>query len=161
GLTDEVRTAWAAAGSAQGYSGWQLFVQDTAYRIKFGIEGLATPSTLHGYKVGQIIMGSPADFFRLEQVHPVQYFQMVKVPGTKSQRVPKAVIEQLTLPLTVGLSYRSNLTANGANPYCKFYATVIRSYQSLDLEEEVGFNIPLSSSWDRQTATLTDVVGTA
>ena len=161
GLTPTQRTNWAAAGAAQNYSGWQLFVQDTCYRLKFGIAGLATPSTLHGYKVGQIVMESPADFFRLEQLHPVEYFQMVKVPGTKSQREPAAVREQLTLPLTVGLSFRTDLTANGANPYAKFYATVIRSYQSLDLEEEVGFNIPLSSAWDRETASLIEVVGTA
>lgn len=161
GLSSGEQAAWASAGAAQGYSGWQLFVQDTCYRIKFGIAGLATPSDLHGYKVGQIIMASPADNFRLEQVHPVEYFQMVKVPGTKSQREPVAVREQLTLPLTVGLSYRTNLTSNGPNPYAKFYAEVTRSYQSLDLVEEVGFNIPLSSTWDRETATLSEVVGVA
>lgn len=161
GLSDADRSAWSDAAAVSDYSGWQQFVQDTAYRIKFEIPGVATPSTLHQYKVGRIVLAEPADFFRLEQLHPVKYFQMVKVPGTKSQREPEAVIEQLTLPLTIGLSYRTNLTSNGPNPYCKFYAKVIRSYQSLDLEEEVGFDIPLSSTWDRETATLTDVVGVA
>lgn len=160
-LDTMTKDAWKAAGAAQSYNGWNLFVQDTAYRLKFEIEGLATPSTIHAYKCGEIVMASPADFFRLEQLHPVRYYRMKKVAGTKSQREPVAITEQLLLPLTIGLSYRSNLTSNGPNPYAKFYAAVTRSYQSLDLIEEFGFDIPLSSDWARQTATLNEVVGTA
>lgn len=161
GLDPAVREQWKIAAAEAGYTGWNQFVQDMAYRIKFEVGGTATPSNLHTYKVGRVNLESPASHFRLEQVHPIQYYQMQKVRGTKSQRVPVAITEQLLLPLQVGMSYRTNLTANGANPYCKFYAEVTRSYQGLDLKEEVGFDIPLLSAWDRQTATLADVVGTA
>lgn len=160
-LTTEEQNSWKAAGAAQSYTGYALFVQDTAYRIKFGIPGLATPSVIHAYKCGQITMSGEAEHFRLEQLHPVEYYRMAKVRGTKSQREPVAVIEQLLLPLQIGLSYRTNLTPIGDSPYAKFYAEVVRSYQSLDLVDTVGFEIPLSTDWDRQTATLTEVVGVA
>lgn len=155
------RLAWKTAAAEWGYTGWMAFVQDTSYRLKFGIGGLATPSTFHGYKVGRIEMESPATNFRLEQVHPIQYFKMAKVRGTKSQRQPISIVEQLLLPLEIGLSYRTNLTATGAEPYCKFYAEVTRSYQGLDLIETLEIEIPLSSDWARSTATLNEVVGAA
>lgn len=161
GLSPAVQEQWKLAAAEANYNAWNQFVQDMSYRIKFGIEGVATPSNYHTYKVGRIDMESPANNFRLEQVHPVQYFQMQKVRGTKSQRVPVAITEQLLLPLEVACSYRTELTATGPEPYAKFYAEVTRSYQSLDLVEEVGFEIPLSSAWARQSATLSDVVGTA
>lgn len=153
--------AWQQAGLQAGYNGWNCFVQDMAYRLKNDIPGVATPSIYHTYKVGRIEMNSPADFFRLEQLHPVEYYQMKKVRGTKSQREPVAIVEQLTLPLEVGCSFRSSLTATGPNPYAKFYADVVHSYQAQDLHTRVGFDIPLSSSWDRQIETLSSVAGKA
>lgn len=161
GLDPAIREQWDIAAEEADYSGWQQFVQDMAYRIKFEVPGVATPSTLHTYKVGRVNLQSPASHFRLEQVHPVQYYQMQKVTGTKSQREPVAITEQLLLPLQIGLSYRTNLTSVGPDAYCKFYAEVTRSYQGKDLVDEVGFEIPLSSSWNRETATLSDVVGVA
>lgn len=160
-LSPEIQQQWKDAAAEANYNAWNAFVQDMAYRIKFDIAGVATPSELHTYKVGQINMSAPAEHFRLEQLHPVEYFQMRKVRGTKSQREPVAIVEQLLLPLQVACSYRTNLTATGDGAYCRFYAEVTRSYQGLDLTEQVGFDIPLSSAWARQSATLTDVVGTA
>lgn len=160
-LSDEERQAWKDAAAQASYSAWNAFVQDQSYRIKFGIPGVATPSVYHTYKVGQITMEAPATEFRLEQLHPVEYYQMRKVRGTKSQREPVAVIEQLQLPLTVALSYRTQLTPTGPEPYAGFYAEVTKSYQGIDLVEKVGFNMPLSSGWDRKTATLAAVVGEA
>lgn len=161
GLSPEIREQWKLAAAEANYNGWNQFVQDMAYRIKFEIAGTATPSIYHTYKVGRIDMEAPATNFRLEQLHPVQYFQMRKVRGTKSQREPVAITEQLLLPLEVAASYRTDLTATGPEPYAKFYAEVTRSYQGTDQTEEVGFTIPLSSPWARQSATLTEVAGTA
>lgn len=160
-MSTELKDQWKAAGEVSGYSGWQQFVQDTSYRIKFAIDGVATPSILHQYRVGRINMDSPAQHFRLEQLHPVEYYQAVKVPGTKSQRVPRVVREQLLLPLQLAASYRSNLTPNGDDPFCRFYAEIYSSYQGRDIVTPVGFDIPLSSGWARQTTTATNVLGVA
>jgi len=161
GLDPAIREQWKLAAAEANYNGWNQFVQDMAYRIKFEIPGTPDASDLHTYKVGRIEMAEPASNFRLEQLHPVEYYQMKKVRGTKSQREPVAIREQLLLPLQIGLSYRTSLTANGADPYCKFYAEVTRSYQAQDLVEELAIDLPLSSAWARDTATLTEVVGTA
>lgn len=174
-----VQAAWKAAAARQSYTGWNQFVSDTAYRVKFGLmsgniddyvvqhagtalcgtyqDGAAVPSLLHGYKVGRIDIAAPADHFTLVQLHPVEYYRMKKVRGTKSQREPVVIREQLSLPFTVGLSYRANLTAVGAEPYARFYASVIVSYQGTDHIEEVGFNIPLVCDWERQEQTLLQV----
>lgn len=161
GLTNEQQELWKSAARAQSYNAWNAFVQDTAYRIKYGIEGVANPSDLHMYKCGEIVIGGAATHFRIEQQHPIEYYKMRKVKGTKSQFTPVPIIEQLVLPLTVGLSFRTNLTAAGPAPTVKYYAQVATSYQGRTVENQVGFDIPLSTDWSRQTATLRDVVGHA
>lgn len=160
-LSTEQKQAWKDAAAAASYNAWNAFVQDQSYRLKNDIPGIATPSIYHTYKVGRINVANAGTNFRLEQLHPVQYFKMAKVRGTKTQRVPVSIVEQLLLPLEIALSYRTQLTAAGANPYAKFYAEVTRSYQGLDLVDTVEIDIPLSSSWARESATLSDVVGTA
>jgi len=161
GLTSLEHAQWKFAGLEQGYNAYNTFVQDTAYRVKFGIEGTATPSTLHSYKVGQITMADPARHFRLLQLHPVEYFKMKKVKGTKSQYEPFAIDEILTLPYSVGFNYRSNLTAVGDNPYCKLYAEITYSYQGTDQIKKVEASCSLVSDWVGTFAALTEVVGHA
>lgn len=160
-LTPTEQQAWKDAAAAASYNAWNAFVQDQSYRLKNGIGGVATPSIYHTYKVGRINVSEPNTNFKLEQIHPIEYFKMAKVRGTKSQRVPVSIIEQLLLPLEIGLSYRTDLTAAGPEPYARFYAEVTRSYQGLDLLEKLTIDIPLSSAWSRQLATLADVVGSA
>lgn len=161
GLTLTEQQAWRDAGHMQSYGAWNTFVQDTAYRLKYGIPGLADPSTLRTYKCGEILMPVDGPSFKLVQEHPIEYFKMRKVRGTKSQYEPVAIDEQLVLPLTVGLTFRTNLTATDANPIVRFYAEVHYSYQGTTPTTQVGFDIPLVSGWQRQTATLNGVVGHA
>ena len=66
--------AWKAAAAVGRQNYWNLFVQDTAYRLKYGIPGLATPSTLHQYKVGRIEIQAPATRVLLTQYHPIKYY---------------------------------------------------------------------------------------
>ena len=160
-VTTPVKNEWKAAGAAVEYTGWQIFVQEMSYRIKHGIVADPTPSILYSYMVGRMNMAAPAVNFSIVQHHPIKYYRMRKVPGTKSQREPVAIEEALFLPLTVGASYRTNLTPSGSNPYARFYARVTRSYQGLDLTDDVGFDLPFNTNWARQEATLTDVIGHA
>lgn len=161
GLSEPERDAWKTAGAQTNLNGWNLFVQDTCYRMKYGYTGLAVPSNNHQYKVGRLQIEAPASKIVISQTHPIEWYKLKKVTGTKSQYYEVSVTEQLMLPLTIGLSYRSDLTAAGGTPIAKFYAKVISHYQGRDIETQAGFDIDLSSNWTRETTTLTEVLGVA
>ena len=158
-LDAPTKSAWALAGAESGYRGWNLFVQDTAYRLKYGVGGVATPSLLHQYKVGRLEILAPADQALLVQYHPEHYWKIQKVVGTKGQYIDVKVTERLALPYTFELSYRAELTPTSGTPIAKAYATIISSYQGRDIETEVGFEIDLSTGWQRENITITEALG--
>lgn len=160
-LTPTQQTAWKAAAAVTGMNGWNLFVQDTAYRLKYGLSGLATPSLLHQYKVGRIEISAPATGATIAQYHPNKYYVSKKMRGNTTQREDVAVIENLQLPLTVGCSFRTNLTAVTGEARARFYAVVYSSYQGRTIESQTGFDLPLESDWQSQTSSITEVIGTS
>ena len=158
--TDDIE-AWKEAAAEGRQNWWNLFVQDTAYRLKYGLPGLATPSVLHQYKVGRIEIQAPATRVLLTQYHPIKYYVSKKMRGNTSVRVDVPVIERLQLPLTIGTSYRANLSAVGAEPRARMYAIVISHYQGRDIETELSFDFDLVTAWTRTEVTLNDVIGVA
>lgn len=159
GLTTEQQNAWKSAGSQTNMNGWNLFVQDTAYRIKFGVSGLAVPSDYHQYKVGKLEINSPANGALLAQYHPAFYYKLQKVPGTKALYNDVKITESLTLPLETGLSFACDMVPFGDDPVARFYAEITSSYQGRNILTEVGFDIPLQTGWTRETVTATEVLG--
>lgn len=160
-LTLPQQNAWKIAAGATGMNGWNLFVQDTAYRLKYGISGLATPSPLHQYKVGRIEINAPAERVLLAQYHPVLYYVNRKVRGATTLREDVAVTEKLVLPLLISLSYRAQLTPTREDYKAKFYAIIYSSYQGRTIETEIGFNFDLETGWVRETASSSEVIGVA
>lgn len=158
-LSTEEQEDWKIAAAQNGQKGWNLFVQDTSYRLKYDLPGLATPNILHQYKVGKMVIAAPANTARLVQYHPVKYWKLEKVPGTKALYIDVAVIEQLQLPLTIEISYKSNMVAQSDHAKIRYYAEIISSYQGRNIITEVGFDIPLTSDWARQTIEATEVLG--
>jgi len=158
-LSAPEKLAWKNAGDQTNYNAWNLFVQDTSYRIKYGIPSIATPSNLHQYKVGRIEINAPADSARLAQYHPEHYYKLQKVVGTKGFYEDVKITERLQLPLEVGLSYQCDLTATSGTPVARFYAEVISSYQGRDIETQVGIDFDLVTGWQRETITLTEALG--
>lgn len=161
GLTTDEKNDWKTAGNVCGYSGYSLFVQDTSFRLKYGYIGLAEPNEIYQYKVGKILIESPATEAVIAQFHPIEYYKRKRISGTKALYENIKVIELLTLPLEVGLSFKSELTASGDNPEARFYAKIKSQYQGRDIETEVGFDIPLENGWTRETITSTEVLGVA
>lgn len=159
GLTQGERDAWIASADTVNMKGWQLFVQDTSYRIKYGIEGLATPSTLHQYKVGVLQIVAPATELKIYQPHPAYYYTLQKTTGKTGLYQPAQINEPLTLPLTIGLNYKSDLVSQGAGSFAKFYALVKREYQGQTHDEIVNIDLDLSASWKSAEETLDEVVG--
>lgn len=155
------QAAWKNAAAVTGMNGYNLFTQDTAYRLKYGIGGLATPSLLHQYKVGRIEINAPADRVELAQYHPAEWYVSKKMRGNTQVYEDIRITEILMLPLTIGASFRSSLTATRPDYKAEFYATIYSSYQGRTIETKAGFDIPLSSDWTTETATTTEVIGVA
>lgn len=160
-LTPTQQLAWKNAAAVTSMNGWNLFVQDTAYRIKYAIPGLATPSLIHQYKVGRLEIAAPAQKAILAQFHPNKYYVSKKMRGKTSQREDVAIFEKLQLPLEIGCSFRTNLTAVTGSPKAKFYAIIYSSYQGRTIETQVGFDFPLTSGWTQDTASISEVIGVA
>lgn len=161
GLSPEEVLAWRAAAQANGQNFYNLFVQDTAYRLKFGLPGVAIPSVLHQYKVGRLEITAPAYQAVLAQYHPIRYYISKKIRGNTTVREDIAIDEKLVLPLKIGLSYRTALAPTQVNPEAKFYAIVKSSYQGRTFETEFGFDFDLSTSWKRQETIVAEVIGVA
>lgn len=160
-LSEPEIAAWKAAGSAGRQNWWNLFVQDTAYRLKHGINGLAEPSILHQYKVGRIEIAAPATRVLITQYHPAKYYISKKMRGNTSIREDVPVFEKLQLPLTIGSSYRSNLSVVGPEPKARMFAVITSHYQGRDIETELSFNFDYVTGWKRETTTISEVIGVA
>jgi len=66
-LTDAERQKWESAAVYSDQSGWDLFSQDTAYRMAHGIPGLGEPNIFHQYKIGHIHIEAPASSIIIKQ----------------------------------------------------------------------------------------------
>ena len=150
---------WKDAGKERGLNGWQAFVADQSQRIKYGIEGEATPSTLHQDYVGTIIIEAPADEVKIVQYHPSQYWIQRKVQGKKNMYEPVSVTEAFSLPLQLCINYFADLTSAGAGSFAKFYAEVRHSYQGVNRITNLELNLSLNTNWTTINNTLSEVLG--
>lgn len=158
-LTTAEINQWKAAAKAQNSNWWNLFVQDTAYRIKYGIEGLAQPSTIHQYKCGRIEIAAPAEKVVLTQYHPNKYYVSKKKRGNTTIREDVPVFEILQLPLTIGLSYRSQLVPTRSNYKARMYANIYSSYQGRTIETELELPLELTSGWRQKAVQINEALG--
>lgn len=153
------KNAWTLAGAECNLTGFKLFVQDTSKRIANDIAGYATPSTLHQSMVGKIEIESPAVGLTILQLHPQSYYINHKVAGTRSQYEPKLIQENLSLPVNIAISYKSNLSSAGGSPSAKFYITIYSNYQGRTLENNCIITFSLVHDWARLTSVINSVKG--
>jgi hypothetical protein len=66
-LSTPEKDAWNLAGLQCGLSAFNLFIADKIYRIRNSISGNATPSEIHQYLTGHIIIPESAGVFELKQ----------------------------------------------------------------------------------------------
>ena len=154
GLSGAHKIAWSDAGAECNLNGYRLFTQDYCARRANDLAGLATPSLFHQSFVGQIHIEAPATEVKLVQIHPRSYYIKQKIYGKKSMYNPVVVTEDLTLPFDLSLNYKSNLTAEGANPYAKIYAEFWYSYQGVNLLYNLEIPLDLVADWKNATVTL-------
>lgn len=158
-FNDALKADWKTAAAERGIHGWQAFVADQAKRIKFGIGGEATPTTLHQDLVGLIYITAPAEEVKIVQYHPSQYWINQKVQGKKRMYEPVSVTEAFNLPLELSINYKSNLISTGSGSFAKFYAIIRHSYQGQNLTTNLEINIPLIGGWANLNDTISSVLG--
>lgn len=158
-MSSDQQDAWNAAGVACDMKGWRLFVQDTSHRWANGFTDYATPNILYQSMVGKIEIDSPAVGLVIEQLHPQSYYVNRKVTGTRSQYAPVLVTENLSLPVDIAISYKSDLVAAGDSPRARFFVTIYSNYQGLTKENYCVVDFDLSHDWARLTASISDVIG--
>ncbi len=159
GFSDAERLAWKSAGSKNNQNGFRQFVQDTSQRMKQGVAGYATPNDIYQGNVGRILITSPAIGLQIEQAHPLTYYVLKKVAGTRSQYSPVAVNEPFALPLQIEISYKSDLTAIDGSAYARMYAIIISSYQGTNINNLVEILFDLSHDWSHEVSSISGVKG--
>ena len=169
-LSVEEKAAWSLAGAETNLNGWRLFVQDMSARIKNEMPGVVVPSLLHQSWVGNLHIGDLADEIKIAQLHPRFYWISRKVTGKKGMYQPVLITEDLALPVTISLNYKSDLDCplfgdanfgvyNFGAYVLKFYAQFWYSYQGVNLLENLGIELDLLSDWKYSEATLTSLRG--
>lgn len=146
-LSEPEKLAWGTAGAECNLNGWRLFIQDYCARRVNDLTGLATPNTLHQSWIGQLQISNPANEAKIIQAHPRNYYIYKKVFGTKSMYSPVLITEDINLPISISLNYKSQLTQSGPNPFAKFYAEIWYSYQGRNLAHELTINLDLNTDW--------------
>jgi len=159
GLTQGEKDDWTLAGGYSGLNGWRMFVKDTSARIINELAGVASPAVLHQAWVGQLHIEAPATELKIVQYHPAFYYVSRKKTGTKGQYEPVKITEFFTLPLDLEVSYKNELTSEGAGSYAKLYAKVWSLYQGRDIETDVEIPLTGIGGWQTGSATLSSVVG--
>lgn len=150
---------WTSAAAEMGLDGYKLYVQDKTIRLKNAISGDAVPSIYHQSWVGKMEISSPADQITIAQFHPESYWISKKVTGF-DRREPVQVSEPLALPLTIGISWKSDLSIISGSEYvARFFAVVYSLYQGRTIENVLEIPFGLSDDWGRQEVTLSSVLG--
>lgn len=154
-----VRDSWDLAGDVCNLTGWRLFLKDTALRLQNDLTGYASPDLSFQALVGRFHIESPASSLKVAQLHPKNYWVQRKVRGTRSQYEPVLITESFDIPLTIKISYKTDLVSVGAEPRARFYAIISSHYQGRIIEKNVDINFNLQSGWVSSSATISEVVG--
>lgn len=127
-FSDETKEEWSFASNIIGQHGYNLYVQDKSYRMKHEIGGDATPSIYHQYLVGHLNIQSPASGALITQYN--------------NRRV--------NFPASFELCFKTNLSADGADPYARLKFTWTRYYMGQNIEQTETIELPLVSGWDKR-----------
>lgn len=158
-LDTSARALWESAGVQSNLTGWRLFVKDFAWCQKLELGSPLLPSDEYQVEVGRISITAPASSAQIAQLHPNTYYVLRKITGTKSMYEPVQIIENFQLPLELSLSWKTTLTSAGANPRARAFVVVYSHYQGRDMETVLELPFGLSDEWQRDSVTLSQVIG--
>lgn len=158
-LTTLEKNAWNVAGFSSYITGYKCFVREYCLRIKYSLDPFVEPSPHHQGKVGYLQIASPASSLIIEQDHPRVYYVMKKEPNKKNMYSPVLVTELTSFPFHLYISYRSILTAYGANPIARLEITFISNYQGRDIETIKYIDFTLMSAWATADLEVVSIFG--
>jgi hypothetical protein len=159
GLSSEEKEEWNQAGAVCGMIGWRLFVQEQTIRLFKSFEGVASPSQLFQSWVGHLKLEAPASELKIVQPHPRNYFVSRIAPGRFPLTMLEWIDEDFSLPLKIGLSFRSELTPLPGDYSASFYAYIWSVGEGLDHYTRLEIPFPLMKDWTNIEKTIEDVPG--
>lgn len=158
-LTSGQRADWNTAGFQIKKSGWQLFVQDMSARLALELSGVAIPSILHQSWIGKIGCADFSDEFLAVQSHP-EFYQIIRqITGTQSQLGIVNIHESFSLPLEIGINYRSDLIAENEDFDACLYAVLTYDNSGVTDSQILKIDFDLFSGWKGATATVATLPG--
>lgn len=148
GLSGAQQTAWQSAGSWSGQTGYALFVQDTSYRIKNALVGVATPNDYHQYKVVHLNNAVADYLFSISQYHYNEYYIVRKVTGSQNMLEPVFVEEYVTFPFFIRFNMKSSLTLGDPSWYFRMRVSLEYYISGVQYYQDTDFVLPLVADWD-------------
>lgn len=153
------KNAWNNAATYCGLTGYQLFQQDTAFRLLNGIPGIATPNVNYQYKVLILDTGPYNEDFStycgvFEQHYPV-YSIRQKIEGKKNSYRWVEIEENPSGTFTVGWSIYNNFIECGASPYFEISLWCYGKKGGVDASDHKTWSIPFVQSWNIFSDTFT------
>jgi len=158
-LTPAQKLVWSDAGVYSSLTNWQLFISDNAARIRNSLTLSVPPSELWQVRAGYVVINDPADEIILKQEHPLDYWVARKIVGKSWKYELVFLKETFSLPITISIRYKSNLSAFGSTQSARYYAVVWSSYQGQDIYTTIELNFNPSTDWELLTTDLTSVRG--
>lgn len=146
-LTTEQKQIWKDAAAFSSLSNWQLFISDNAARLRNDLTFPVAPSNLWQVRAGRILIESPASEIILKQEHPLDYWVTQKIVGKPWKEELVLLTENFSLPLSLEIRYKSNLTAEGGTQSARYFARVRTSYQGEESETDFSINFSPSVDW--------------
>lgn len=146
-LSSSDQTLWGNAGAESGLTGYQLFVQDTSYRLNNGLTGLATPNNYHQYKVLSLEMSADIGEWSIIQEHFDFYYLRSAVSGRDEAFEWNLISEVGSSPLKIEFNYYSDLVST--DPDSDFYVkvTVHGLKNGLPVYDSFNFDLDLQTGW--------------
>jgi hypothetical protein len=158
-MTPQEKAPFIEKALTERRTGFKYLLRDYALRKANNLSGYFSPEQYWGLEVGKIVLQGTATNIKIAQLHPRNYLIKRKKSGTISQFNLIKITEDFGLPLTIGVSYKSNLTASGSTPKARFYASILFHYQGREIYQDLSCQFDLVSDWTRVTATLENVFG--
>jgi len=158
-FSQEVKDAWKAAAEVIGQHGYNLFVQDKSYRIKNGIGGNAEPSIYHQYLVGHVNLQSPASEaliaqYNTKRVNFPASFEICRKTNLTGFFGNLLLEDGSKLETEAG-----DYLANEGTGTAKLKFTWTRYTQGQNIESVETIDLPLVSSWTKETKNITQYSG--
>ena len=146
-LSSGERANWDTAAAYCALTGWELFLQDTSYRLLNNLLGIAAPNIHHQYKVMECVLNCTDEYFSIYQKHYSNYKLRELIPGQKKAYAWNEINEQVVGSLIVEFNYFSDLEELDID--YEFYAIIhcIGTKDGSLAQDFIFIDLDLKTAW--------------